>query len=185
MKTETISNSLTIVNRLGGIDLFENYLLQLHTRSGATKSIIDFWGIPGIGKSTLLHGIFEKSLAHKHKTVFIDFRELFALTNRLSIQKARELIRAKLYSQMFDVKAFHDQKFQSRPATKEDPNQLSSEFVNKAINYLSIDKKRSFVFLFDSVEYCKPEIFEWLERFVFSPLVSTKKVLIVFRQSVV
>ena len=179
MKTETISNSLAIVNRFKEIDLFENYLLQLHTRNGASKSIIDFWGIPGIGKSTLLHGIFEKSLAHKYKTIFIDFRELFALTKRLSDSEARELISAKLYSQMFDIEAFSDSKISSRSASRGDPNKLSTEFVNKTINYLSIDKKRSFVFLFDSVEYCKPEIFEWLERYVFSPLVSTKKVLIV------
>jgi len=175
----TRQNEVKIVSRLKEINLFENHLTQLRSGYQTAKSVIDFWGIPGIGKSTLLQEILIRSLSYNNKTVFVDFKEFLSINKKLLDLEDCEIISAKLYNEMFKKKMSRDYKAPAMPIRIVGANNVSSKFVGETINYLSLDERHLVVFLFDSVEYCSPEVFQWLERFVFSPLVSTKKVMIV------
>lgn len=174
-KAKTKNSNLSeprIVDRSKEIALFENHLFQLQSGHESAKAIIDFWGIPGIGKSTLLYKILRNSLSYKNKTIFIDFQEIFSNRKRLTNLESYELISAKLYNEMFKVSP-------ARSDKKNSFNDITSELISEITNYLSLDKKLLVIILFDSVEYCRPEILQWLEKTIISPLISTKQALIV------
>mgnify|MGYP002344289608 FL=1 len=179
MKTETSTNSINIVNRFEEINLFEDYFLKLRNKSNTAKSIIDFWGIPGIGKSTLMHEIMEKSLANKHEIVFIDFKDVFLGANRISYTKSCEMIFTELNKKILSSPHRQATNLFSLQVTEKSINDLTLDFVNSTKKYLFLHEKRFLIFLFDSTEYCRPDVFHWLEKTIFSPLTSTKKVFIV------
>ncbi len=179
MQTETSINPINIVKRFEEINLFEDYFLKLRTKSNTAKSIIDFWGIPGIGKSTLMHEIIEKSLVNKHETVFIDFKDIFFRANKISHIKSCEMIFTELNKKIFDSPHRQTSNLLSSLVTEKSLNDATLDFVNRMKNHLFSHEKRFLVFLFDSTEYCRPDVFHWLEKSIFSPLVSTKKVFIV------
>lgn len=169
METNILDTSI-IVHRSKENDLFKGHLLQMKLGRKVDKPIIGFWGIPGIGKTTLLKEIIQKNEEHKNRVIFIDFKDFLTPRKRISRLILREsflhLINSKLQSEYFDHK---------ENLNKAEGSSLTiAELLSGILKY-----EQTVIFAFDSVEYCDAKFLEWLERDIFSPFISTKKILII------
>jgi len=173
----------------------------LHTGGGVFQCVVNFYGIPGIGKTTLLTEIIQRAQSGAW-----DSRQLAPTLSALTdlagkweglhpYQVGPEVLAHQMH-QLEEQTKRHDLEFaralkvfSSLPAPDPDNEEAWYTFRQKAKQVADTfslyvyrhakQQKQPVMLLFDNSDGLPVEAFDWLEFEIFSPLVQTDRILLV------
>lgn len=135
------------------------------------KTIINFYGVPGIGKTSLLHQI-RKELSDEVDSLFVDFAPLAEHREEPLAQRKAHVLHTLVTStspQFFpeDLRPKLEQLTHARTKPSDDEDDELDRLVVQAIT----SRQKSVVLFFDTCEQVSDAIFAWLERRILLPLI--------------
>lgn len=197
-----------LVDRQEQIDKFNNVLNRVSRRRPVSSALFEWCGGPGIGKTQLIRLLEQSCQTLRVPYVCISFNE--SLTGRFAADPTElvELMVLKLLkppSSMLDsllerIKSFRsielpgkvvpsyyqltrEQRLYERPEWLDHLREVSNDFiglVNSLAHSESAEHMLPAVIFFDETEYADPELVDWIEEWVISPLAQTKHCVIVW-----
>lgn len=148
------STNSQFINRRQELEQIRQMLERVKRGTNLTFEGIDYYGIPGIGKSRLLQYILEQCRQQQIPAALIDFENLAALS------KGEYL--ATLLSQFVQSSTGKTSTASAGSAKRvSDEKKLLQAFVRKMKRKF---KGQPFVVIHDSCENCQPALFDWIGR---------------------
>jgi hypothetical protein len=192
-------------NRSGEIAIVADRVQALQGRRPVFQCVLNFYGIPGVGKSTLISEICRLALsgdwpAHKLKPMIAASIDLQASALVEASYLAGPTALASLAKQIEKQtgvisQAFHKDFANFRQLVPFDPQdeeawyrarQAAKRMADSFTQYVYDRVKEpglAAILLFDNSETLEPETFDWLEFEILSPLVQTDRVLLILAGS--
>lgn len=161
------------VNRQPEIEKVQKRVRLAQSERTVSDSIINYWGVRGIGKTWILRHLEHKFSYHvpsqeKHPsfTLFFEFQE-----NEL-IEKFVNNLANQIISQLStDAPQLVRKKLEG--------TQITGNLEELAEGILELSKKFTPLILLDNTEQVSTELWEQIEKLFFEPIVSTGRVLVI------
>jgi len=179
------------VNRKEQRDEFSSALERIRVLGSVFQTIYEWFGSPGIGKSTLLRLLIEDCHNANASYAFINFKDKSYPQAETSFEKG-EVDATRLIEDLINGLSDADslkvkqaiKTYRSIPADeKERANkQLKHSDVARAfVRFVGdVSKHDPVVMLFDETESADPELVAWLEEWIVNPLIQNGRCLIVW-----
>jgi len=188
------------VSRTEEIGMVRERTSQIAFGGAVVQAIINFVGVVGIGKTSLLHQVFEDCQSQKIPVVFTDLGKdsyqkaeegrLAVLADVLqsvseiqvstrSFQKAKSQLEETFRNQQDEDGNLKDDLTSIRQR-EEQLEVVKSEFMGTLIKWVHRTDYTPLVLLFDNTDRTDPQLMDWLEESVISPLIRTERVLAIF-----
>lgn len=191
---------VTPVRRGEEIDMVQDRLGQMAYGGAVVQAILNFIGVVGIGKTSLLYQILEEFQKQKTPVVFVDLGKaeyqkpeegrLSILTDILQgLSGIRISLRAFLLAksqleEMYKNQRDEDGNLKDDIAgirqREEQMESVKNEFTGLLTKWLHRPDFTPLVLLFDNTDRTNSQVMDWLEESVISPLIRTDRVLAVF-----
>jgi hypothetical protein len=188
-------------NRVDQLDIVARRIEILQTGGGVFQSVLNFYGIPGVGKTALLTELSRHARLGKWQRpgiapVLSAFTDLAAVAlqrenyqagpEALALQMAQIESQTKVVSLSSDFKVAladfrkqqitNDQDEEAWYRVRQAAKRVADSFV---LHVSELIKKKPILLLFDNSDKFPTDAFDWLEFEVFSPLVQIDRVLLV------
>jgi len=164
--------TVNIVNRVEEIRLVSTRLDNLIHNVPVPDPVLFFYGVPYVGKTTLLKYIYNKLVLERNlPAVLLDFdREQIRDGGTLANRYDGEAGFANLVNDLF-VRLKESRKLADvTPASEEQNIQIDTTQLLSFIHQKQENLSRPIVLLFDTLEDIAPEIFIWLQERILVPL---------------
>ncbi len=176
------------VNRVEQLNMVREILNKIIQGRFQPYTIINWYGIPGIGKTTL--GLMIKELCEKISVPFLctDFHDKYSddekILRKLEYTNDYTLVLEDIINEYKNQipKGFQEVLIQYR---KEKNSELRQECFKHAVDAFldflnELTTKGPVVLLFDSTEFADPDFIIWLEKKIIIPLLMTGKCLFIW-----
>ncbi|QTA83763.1 p-loop domain-containing protein [Desulfonema limicola] len=183
MELKLQDNEELSVNRVDQIDDVEKRLADIGSGKKVFDVIIEWFGIPGIGKTTLTQDLIVK-LCKEKSVVFacIDFDSEFN-KNADSYSKDTVFLLEDIVEKFDrqDKADFTSALYKYRDSPNENlKKKRKLKVINEYVNYVKmLSKDKPIVIIFDTTEKIAPDLFAWMEKEIISPLSLTGKCIFI------
>lgn len=171
--------TVNIVNRVEEIRLVTTRLDNLIHNVPVPDPVLFFYGVPYVGKTTLLKYIYKLALERNLPAVLLDFdREQITDSGTLANHYDGEVGFANLVNDLF-VRLRESRKLADiTPASEEQNIQIDTTQLLSFIHQIQENLGRPIVLLFDTLEDIAPETFIWLQERILVPLLQTGQLFV-------
>lgn len=162
------------INRKPEMGLVWERLSPLRSGYPVTEPILFFYGIPGIGKSTLLENVRQQASGNLIPTASIDLG--IGFEGELGARRIGQEIMAQW-------QASADVGPSTFLASTDDPTEIAKKLTAYAHQLATGARPAPTALLFDNVEAVEPTLFTWLQGEVLTPILNDNKTFVAITSS--
>ncbi len=179
---DTMTEERAFANREREVEILIDRLIILQQEKSVPNRVINYYGVPGIGKSRLLREMQKlPAVRELSTTLFIDL-ETYAQPSELLPMKVQFLqalfTSNNRYAFPEDQRDMIEEKL-GRLSDQPDEDHLNAALVAVTSGIIARAHQTPVVVYLDSCEHARDAIFAWIERMVLLPLIQSERVLCV------
>lgn len=169
MRDQRTDSPVVMVGRDGFVEKIAAKLHDLANKRLVKECVLNLYGVPGIGKSTLLEGLAKKLKSEQWDIIYFDVTDVGQ-----ALEPAQQQCLEVLYTALEKIKAITD--LPTLPATLSSPEreQILATIVERLIKL-----EKPLLVLSDTWERAPEALFSWFERHFLLPLVRSERLLAV------